>query len=193
MVISYTWTRLHKILVNTDTFTTDPRTFCNQWMQNIVLRNPKPMPSWCDPFYVVFLPHIPESIQLMFTSTMFYFATKDTQPIGSCMSIFVWRQFRGRLAACLHVCNRYLPYSRRQTGRGLYWQQPVSVQLLWQSHSNTTLIPCTRVVLIQYVKNVIIKVKWKLIKSKFTVTVHINDLVYSIFLQCWLLLSVIWI
>ena len=69
MVISYTWTRLHKISANTHTYATDQRTFCNEWKQKIVLQNPKPIPSWCDLFYAVFLAYIPESAELLFTST----------------------------------------------------------------------------------------------------------------------------
>ena len=96
----------------------------------IVLRNPKPIPSWCDPFYAVFLSYIPESVQLLFTLTGAILvcactaqkrslhrerpSVRNTQPIWSRMLIFLWRQFRGRLAAGLHMCDGYLPWASCQ-------------------------------------------------------------------------------
>ena len=100
-------------------------------MQKIVLRNPKPIPSWCDSFYVVFISCIPESVQLFFNSLIrpepSYFvhaqnrplhterssvpshgsATIDARTIGGSMLIFLWWQLRGRLAAGLRMCDKY--------------------------------------------------------------------------------------
>ena len=73
------------------------RIFWNQQVQKIVLQSPKPIPSSCNPFNVVFQPYISENVQLLFTSTGTIFicaCTEKTPPHREafCPETWFWHQ-----------------------------------------------------------------------------------------------------